>query len=264
MRKRLVYLKVLILICISMVVMDPFFAFGQTVSSSDKAPQWWADLSSHEQMALVTTRATEVIKNLDEAVPKIKEDYITRVPYTGFGFSYESSDSERIDINGNSIVGFRIRSVWKNSPAEQAGLLPGDWLININGFPVCVVSDNQTWTECFRLVSIIEIVRDVPLGRTVPIEVERNGEKKTFMLAKEPDVGQDFAQYLADHLEFWEDFCAIFGSALRDDIKEAEADPNPEKLFFFFQHFRIIGQTFTEIFQEINAKEYSSQIWEVR
>lgn len=60
-----------------------------------------------------------------------------------------------------------IGYVFPDSPAEQAGLLAGDRILKVDGFPVTRfggIGDSITW----RVVS--------STGDTIPIEVERNGE----------------------------------------------------------------------------------------
>jgi len=71
------------------------------------------------------------------------------------------------EIEKTTVIGY----VAKNGPADQAGLKPGDRILQVDGKPVSKflgMGDSVTW----------HIVRSE--GDTVPVTVDRNGEVKTF------------------------------------------------------------------------------------
>jgi regulator of sigma E protease len=70
----------------------------------------------------------------------------------------------------------RVGIVAPGSPAERAGLAPGDRFVAIDGRPVATFDD------------LVEGFRSRP-GRTVPVEVERGGERLTLTLTPRDDGG---------------------------------------------------------------------------
>ena len=78
----------------------------------------------------------------------------------------------------------RIFDVEKNSPAQKAGILPGDFLISVNGNEICDVLDYRFYiTE-----------------KKLKIELERNGERLFVQVKKDQydDIGLEFETYLMD------------------------------------------------------------------
>ncbi|HLP92204.1 MAG TPA: HhoA/HhoB/HtrA family serine endopeptidase [Nostocaceae cyanobacterium] len=65
-------------------------------------------------------------------------------------------------------VGIVIKRVWEDSPAQQAGLLPGDLIEKINGKPVKIAAQVQKLVDSSRV------------GDTLEIQINRNGKTQTF------------------------------------------------------------------------------------
>lgn len=70
-------------------------------------------------------------------------------------------------------VGIVIKKVWEDSPAQQAGLLPGDLIEKINGKPVKIAAQVQKLVESSRV------------GDTLEIQINRNGKTQTFKVQPE-------------------------------------------------------------------------------
>lgn len=70
--------------------------------------------------------------------------------------------------NGPEFRDFTVRDVLADSPAAQAGLLPGDKIVGVNGRPA----------EQFTMAQIDELLESP--DATVTLEVERQGKRATF------------------------------------------------------------------------------------
>ncbi|MBF0193766.1 MAG: DegQ family serine endoprotease [Magnetococcales bacterium] len=66
--------------------------------------------------------------------------------------------------------GALVASVEPNSPAEKSGILSGDVIIRFNG------------REVQRMKELPSVVAKIPVGRSVPMEVFRDGKRKTIMV----------------------------------------------------------------------------------
>lgn len=75
--------------------------------------------------------------------------------------------------------GVLVASVVPGTPAEQAGLQPGDIVLQIDGQPV-----NARFPEEIPLVYLQ--IAELPIGKTVTVEYLRNGERKTVQMQVEP------------------------------------------------------------------------------
>jgi regulator of sigma E protease len=80
-----------------------------------------------------------------------------------------------------------VAGVLPDSPAQKAGLKPGDHTISVNGHP------NPTWDR-----AQLELMSTLP-GHTIPIVVERNGQEVQLSIPAAPSVEEVFG-YPKDHL----------------------------------------------------------------
>ena len=83
-------------------------------------------------------------------------------------FAYDRSGIVTI-ASGQNLNRYEITNIVSNSPAEKAGLLPGDQLIRISGLPK-IFMDLPTINKKFR----------GKIGKKVKIVIKRNGERKVF------------------------------------------------------------------------------------
>jgi serine protease Do len=80
------------------------------------------------------------------------------------GVSIEDIDKERsAELGLEREMGAEVKDVQPGSPAEEAGIQPGDVILRYQGTPI----------EGVR--QLIRLVRETPSGRTVAIELFRNG-----------------------------------------------------------------------------------------
>ncbi len=71
--------------------------------------------------------------------------------------------------------GVLVNGVVKGSPAEKAGLKPGDIVTSYDGNPVVV-----RWGE--EMPAFTRMVLETPIGKTVEVQVLRDGKKQSFKL----------------------------------------------------------------------------------
>jgi len=83
-------------------------------------------------------------------------------------FSYDRSGIVTI-ASGQNLDKYEIRDIVPNSPAAEAGLLPGDQLIKISGLPKLLM-DLPTINKRLKRKA----------GKKVKVVVKRNGERKVF------------------------------------------------------------------------------------
>src|SRR5262249_41766243 len=116
------------------------------------------------------------INVVKEILPQLKS---TGKVSRGFlGVQPQAITADMVDnLNLKSTKGALIADVVKDSPAEKAGVRPGDVVVGLNGKPV---NDNNQLT---RDVGVI------PPGSTVKLEVVREGKQRTVeaKLAERPD-----------------------------------------------------------------------------
>jgi Do/DeqQ family serine protease len=104
------------------------------------------------------------INNIKKAI----SDFISKgkVEYGWMGISLDSPDKASADELGadpdNAVI---AASVFKSSPADKGGVLPGDVILNVNGEAIT------------GMEQLLRIVGDLPAGKAASIEVQRNGKK---------------------------------------------------------------------------------------
>ncbi len=127
-----------------------------------------------------------------------------------------------------AVRGVMIDSVFHNSPAQRAGIRPGDVIVSFNGHPV----ENAS--------SLRVLVATVKAGQEVPVEIVRDGEqldlvtsvadRETFLASsQESEEPEDFAvvQWLGMELmEFTEDIASIVNAKHADGLYVRRIYPN--------------------------------------
>ena len=89
------------------------------------------------------------------------------------------------DLKIENVKGALVVNVYKSSPADKAGVLPGDFITRVNGQDI--VNTNK----------LIQVVGDLLAGRTYDFELIRYGEKTklSIKLAVRPEEGSDATAY---------------------------------------------------------------------
>jgi serine protease Do len=103
------------------------------------------------------------VKRAKEIYEDLKKTGYEKRPYLGVSVK---------EVDGRVIV----QSLWKNSPAEKAGLKPNDYIISIDGKRV------------YTSEELSKIIKDKKIGDKVTIEIERDGKvtKKEVLLEEAP------------------------------------------------------------------------------
>jgi S1-C subfamily serine protease len=107
------------------------------------------------------------------------------------------------DLKVGEARGAFVYGVFKGSPAEKAGLLPGDLLTRVNGEPLKDSSD------------LLLTIGNLTTGRTVELELLRAGS--TLRLALQVAVRADEKQLAAQASKVWPGFSVL---KITDDVRE--------------------------------------------
>lgn len=103
-------------------------------------------------------------------VKKVAEDLVTKgqVVRGWIGLEVEVVNEQIAQALGlTSYEGLLITGVWRNSPVQKAGILPGDLLLQIDGKKAEVVENVNRYID------------DAPVGSELEITILRNSQEKT-------------------------------------------------------------------------------------
>lgn len=140
-----------------------------------------------------------------------------------------------------SVFGIKIVGVWLGSPADEAGIMPGDWLLSVDGKPVfgksSTVSAKQSDSD-EELSKKEELVKtalanaqknlDEAPGEKVAIEVQRDGKVRTYKVGR-ADVGAQIKPFMAKNMAAWEEVWATAHKETQKFLEELTAAGQDEK-----------------------------------
>ena len=108
--------------------------------------------------------------------------------------------------------GALVVNVYKNSPADRAGLLPGDYVVKVNGQDIANTN------------KLVQVVGDLLAGRTYDFELIRYGERQklSIKLAVRPEDGSDATSYK----NLWTGLTVVH---VNDAIRQQAGDSNIPK-----------------------------------
>ncbi|MDP3731088.1 MAG: PDZ domain-containing protein [bacterium] len=236
---------------------NSFPAFAQDKSEDLQPPGWWAKLTPFEQFTLVKTRMGEVVSEQAGIKPALQK-YLVKYPFTGLGISYEPSVKKEEGVEG--FHGVKVVSVWKNSPAANAGIRPGDWLLKVNRYDVC---PKNRFSNCIDFA--VDAFRSVPTDRPAPIEVEREGQILEFMVAKEPGIGQELVLAIEQFMPDLDHALAAQKQVLNELAETMpEMYDNSGKLYSYFVRLEKMRDFHGAIFTLLSEEEENLQFWEER
>ena len=107
------------------------------------------------------------------------DDFVTygAVHYGWLGAEVSGiTDVEAKDLGLPSTQGAFIFSIFKDSPADKAGILPGDFVIRINGQDIKDAN------------ALVQMVGDLPVGKTVDFQILRQAQKTTKVVTIEERI----------------------------------------------------------------------------
>jgi Do/DeqQ family serine protease len=89
------------------------------------------------------------------------------------------------DLRVENVKGALVVNVYRNSPADRAGILPGDFVVKVNGQDI---GDTN---------KLVRVVGDLLAGRSYDFELIRYGERQklSIKLAARPEDGSDATSY---------------------------------------------------------------------
>ena len=142
------------------------------------------------------------INNAKKAI----EDFINlgQIRYGWLGVSISDIDASLAqELKVEGIKGAFVHNVYKNSPADKGGLLPGDWVHKINGR---IINDDLDLTRT---------VGDFVPGEKVSFDIYRYGQEKTL----EVTIGarEDNATIAANYMDLWPGLTIL---PLNDDVRK--------------------------------------------
>jgi serine protease Do len=116
------------------------------------------------------------------------------------------------DLRVENVKGALVVNVYKNSPAEKAGILPGDYVVKVNGQDVANTN------------KLVQVVGDLLAGRTYDFEVIRYGERQkvSIKLAVRPEDGSDATSYK----NLWTGLTVVH---VNDQVRQQAGDSNIPK-----------------------------------
>ena len=180
-------------------------------------------------------------------VKKAIDDFITKgkVVYGWMGIGLDSPDKATADeLGADPKSAVMAASVFKSSPAEKGGILPGDVILSVNGEAIAGMEQLQ------------RIVGDLPAGKQASLDVLRDGKKVSVTVDIEvrndsaaANDGNYFPGLIVRSLKF-ED---LDQSKLPKDVKGvfvlSVADKSPSS---------VIGVKPQDIITEVNDKPVST------
>ncbi len=95
-----------------------------------------------------------------------------RVDRSWLGVEWQEINEYRNYVRQPGLNGALLAHVEKNSPAEKAGLLPGDLITSIDGQKISAVYKEE-------LPRIRKFIAEIPVGKTIRVEYLRSGKKYT-------------------------------------------------------------------------------------
>ena len=141
------------------------------------------DLQGH--IIGINARAVVFGENLGFAIPSNTVKFVIdqiinkgEVQRSWIGISWQEIKEYRKYKNKSELKGVLIASVEKNSPAERAGLRPGDMVTAINGQPVSAVYREE-------LPKIRLLIANMPIGSPLRFSLLSGDEPKTVTLLTE-------------------------------------------------------------------------------
>lgn len=113
------------------------------------------------------------INDLKLVLDDLKNHLLLRKAVLGIFFNNGSFEMVQY-LNNPLPGGCYVNGVLPGSPAERAGVQPGDMIYEINGHKIDLYGDMQiAWSE--DKVSVVDYAARLPLGKTIKLLVYRNG-----------------------------------------------------------------------------------------
>jgi serine protease Do len=116
------------------------------------------------------------------------------------------------DLRVENVKGALIVNVYRNSPADRSGILPGDFVVKVNGQDIANTN------------KLVQVVGDLLAGRSYDFELVRYGERQklSIKLASRPEDGSDATSYK----NLWTGLTVVH---VNDQVRQQAGDSNIPK-----------------------------------
>ncbi len=185
--------------------------------SQDQLPEAWKELEPAFKSEWLSTQIARDIEFATKNGPQQLDELAKSLPFTGVGIQHWLETKEQNRAGG--VIGFRIHAVYVGSPADKAGIQPGDWILGINDTPACAISYTQEdfgngakSQELQRCTEQIENAFSQAQG-AITVTVERAGKMHTASLVRTA-IGQELAAEVSGKLGNWKQVFANTASEL--------------------------------------------------
>jgi serine protease Do len=147
-------------------------------------------------------------KAIDDFINKGKVEY----GFLGVQPTDPSTDSYpgvARDLKVDAVKGALVVNVYKNSPADRAGILPGDFIVRVNGQDITTTN------------KLIQVVGNLLAGKTYDFELIRYGERQklSIKLAARPADGSEETAYK----NLWTGLTVVH---INDQVRQQSNDPS--------------------------------------
>ena len=116
------------------------------------------------------------------------------------------------DLRVENVKGALVVNVYRNSPADRAGILPGDFVTKVNGQDIANTN------------KLVQVVGDLLAGKTYDFELIRYGERQkiSIKLVARPEDGSDATSYK----NLWTGLTVVH---VNDQVRQQAGDSNIPK-----------------------------------
>lgn len=206
----------------------------------------WESLPAAVKTRDLTARTNRLPSMIMEMQGTI-ENYREQLPAVGIGVTLTYGNRKAV---AEQEWGAGIVAVWKGSPAEHVGLLPGDLVMRINGKPVCGESSTilfqkdghnteieDKWKPVDACIQNAADFLRATSAKEALVEVERDRKPLIFKVGK-AQFGQSMKAFIAERTPAWNkqfDDASREITGLREEIQNA--GDNGDKLYACLERY---------------------------
>jgi len=181
---------------------SPYYTWIQTDAAINPGNSGGPLVNLRGEVVGINSRVLLGATGLGFAIPinvvkEIKEKLIQNGKIERSWIGVDLQETETLAGAGR-IQGVLVGGVAERSPASDAGLIAGDIIISYDGIPVSARFEEE-------LSGINKLIADTPIGKTVEIEVLRDGTRRTLLVTTASK-----GEYEGEELE-----CAEWGLTVR-------------------------------------------------
>jgi len=174
---------------------SPFNLWIQTDAAINPGNSGGPLINLRGEVVGVNSRTVFLAENLGFAIPinlakEIAEKLIAgqKIQRSWVGIEIQPVREYRNYLNLNDLKGVLVSSVDPHSPAEKAGIRPGDVIVSINQNAV-----NAEFEE--NLPAIRKLLADLPINEKVRITIWRNGKRKEISVKTQSEPFEHLSEF---------------------------------------------------------------------